>query len=297
MAETSPTRTRLPSSRIAPLLIAFAIHLIAWTAFCSLKTATLGSDLGAWSGYALCAFALIALVAAVLIVRREPPLPRIIITVVIVAAYGISGIAEAAYSLVPSSQDSWVWTIGQPFPYAATLIVPFLIAAAVLRRAHESATADRLAVPNQPVPANRASGFTLIATVLVLVFSPLLSSMMATAFDWDSSGIALSALVSAVAFLGLLVAIVALRAYEKFPPGGTATTIYRIAGFVALVCGMHLCILATATRFDTIGTGIGDILLLLCAFAGYVIGATYLGIVGPQLRSRLATASPDRFIP
>lgn len=268
--------------RFSILVLAFIVHLVTWTGFSGLRALSdsryLDENLGA--GFLMLALAWLAGAAAIVIARHLPAIARSVITVVSVAGFGITGLAEVIFRLAPQDEPTgleWIMLLH----YLVTLTFPLILAGSLI-------TIMRIRSAGRSEP-NRAAGnkaaVMLFASVLIVAIGFVLIAVVPDGFssevwlklDWP------------LAVFGLVGATTALFLLEHIPSAvfrRTRVASPRVFGFFVLACGMYLCIVSIAQIFSLEAVGIAGFTLWIFAVFGFVIAAIALLISynGPKIR-------------
>ncbi|MGO1263540.1 hypothetical protein [Brevibacterium aurantiacum] len=264
--------------RFTIVALAFIVHFVAWVGFCALMYAKAEyySAQSLPAGIAMSALACLAGAAAIVIARELSPIPRSIITVLSIAIFGISAIAEVVGSIERPRPEMLALTFTESALLIGAFVFPFVIAGALVTAMGKAAAADR---------ATTGPGLVLLACV-VIVFC--CHALMFQTFEqialpsWYRSEwpIALSSAVATVAAVFLL-----LRAQVNASSPGWSLAI-RASGFITLVCGMYLCNLATGQLVAFLPLGALIPVLWQGAVLGLFIGAVALFVSAAVAKSR-----------
>lgn len=243
---------------------AFIVHLVSWTAFCGLWAAAtsygFGGDVG--TGLLMCVLALLAGASAIVIAWGLPLVARWIVAALSLIIFGGSAIAEVAYRFVPPTEESVVWTVGEPLPYIGVLVFPVVLAAALVWFTDKQGTERRARWAGAGVALASGIAVTGVGFVLSLVGPDIL-------LWWSGVMILAGSAVGAVAALVLLAHPGAIR--------GSSAHIARVAGFFVLFAAMVSCVTMIAQLVYADSTGIGGTLLWVVAVPVFLVfGATLL---------------------
>lgn len=272
MNRPSSARSKSGSPRFSTLLIAFVVQLLAWAAFCSLKVGSGAVVTRPVAGYVLLALSVLTIAATLVLTRHERLIVRLIVGTVVVIVYGISGLAEVAYRTTPLTDDSIIWTLGEPFPYIGVVVLPFLVALTTIggiRRAGDETGA---------LSQSRRAGMILLAKVLLLLVGAAFAIVVPVLAGGGELVFPINVVTATSALTGVFAIFVIVAAEPRGATSAGPLTGVDVAGCVALVSAMHLVILTTVYQFNDAAAGIGDVLLLICAYGGYIATATVLGV-------------------
>lgn len=278
-------RSNATPMRFTVVALAFVVHFVAWIGYCALMYAKAEyySTQGLPAGIAMFVLACLAGAAAIVIARELSAIPRNIVTVLSIAIFGISGIAEVVGRVERPMPEMLALTFTEVVLLIGALVFPFVIAGVLV------AVVGKTAVADQPAVAGRATtgaGITL-QVCLVIAFCchlPMFGVLDITALplwfrlEWP---ITLSSAVGTVAAVFLLA-----RAQVRASSPGWSLAI-RVFGFVTLVCGMYLCNLSTGQIVAFLPLGDLSRVLWPGAVLGFLVGAAALLI-------SVAAAKPQR---
>lgn len=261
--------------RFAVVALSFVIHLVALAGLCGLTVATASYYFGDGLdiGFVLLALACLAGASAIVIARDLSPIPRSIVTVLSIAIFGITGIAEVVGRIAPPTQDIMVLTIGEVFPLIAMFVFPFVTAGMLVASGRQRAAAATGNMEGGGVGVK----IVLLACALIVASSlfPMFGlpgpSVVPSGFE-PSWPMVLGSAVGTVAAV-----IVLERALRDATSSGRSMAT-RVAGYIVLVCGMHLCILSTAQIVDAISLGRTGALMWVGSAFGFIVAAVALFI-------------------
>ncbi|MGO2863584.1 MAG: hypothetical protein ACTIC1_20665 [Brevibacterium sp.] len=264
--------------RFAVLVLAFIVHLVAWTGFSAMRAAAasyyVGDDFA--TGFIMLALAWTAGAAAIVIARFLAPIPRNIVIVASVAIFGISGFAEVDFRLAATAEvDGPGWLA--VFSYLGSLIFPFILAGVVIavmriRSAGRSET-DRAGAKWPAIILFVCA----LAIAAVFVAGTFISLSTLLGVNWLGIVISLAGTTSALFVLEHMPSAVFRRTRVASP---------RVFGFFVLACGMHICIVSAGQIVNYGPVGIAGFTLWTYAVFGFVIAAVALLISynGPKIR-------------
>lgn len=265
--------------RFTVVALAFVVHFVAWIGYCALMFASADHYFGQGlpTGVAMFVLACLAGAAAIVIARELSPIPRNIVTVLSIAIFGISAIAEVLGRVAPPTPGLMALSFGEVATLIGMLVFPFVIAGVLV------VVVGKPAVPGRPAIG---AGITLQVCVVIAfcchlpLFGVLDITVLPLWFrlDWP---IALSSAVGTVAAVFLLA-----RAQVRASSPGWSLAI-RVFGFVTLVCGMYLCILAIGQIVAFLPLGDLSRVLWPGAVLGFLVGAVALLV-------SVAAAKPQR---
>lgn len=275
--------------RFAVVALSFVIHLVALAGLCGLTVATASYYFGDGLaiGFVLLALACLGGASAIVIARDLSPIPRTIVTVLSIVIFGITGLAEVVGRIAPPTQDIMVVTFGEVFPLIAMFAFPFVIAGMLVASGRQRAAEDTGNIKGSGVGVK----IVLIACALVVASGlfPMFGlpgpSVVPPGFE-PSWPMALGSAVGTVANV-----IVLERALRDATASGRSMAT-RVAGYIVLVCGMHLCILSTAQIVNATSFGRTGALMWIGSAFGFIVAAVALFIASfLQTRRTLSTGT------
>lgn len=264
--------------RFTVVALAFVVHFVAWIGYCALMVASSNYYFaqGVPTGVAMFVLACVAGAAAIVIARELPPIPRSIVTVLSIAVFGISGLAEVVGRVERPTPELMVVTFAEIVPLIGMFVFPFIIAGVLVAVASKPAVAGRPTV---------GAGIVLLACVVIafcclLPYFGVLDPTALPSWFRTELPIALNSGVGTVA-VAFVLGRVQLRALSF----GWSLAI-RAFGFVTLACGMHLCSLSTGLLVGFYPLGDGGRMFWRGATLGFPIGAAALLVSVAAARRR-----------
>lgn len=291
--------------RSAIVVLAFVVHLVALISYTALLTATFSSYFGDGLPTGVLMLALIFLAGAcVIIVAWDlPAIARSIVTVLTIAVFGIAGIAELVKRLDLPSGGSAIESVFATAPYICLFVFPFLVAGILLssvrRRATDALTGSSLAEDgaaegspisrgaedHQPVDVRQeVESARLAAPSVALVICALIIAAI-TFLVFVAPGLAnlpewfrVDWVIAVLCAVGTVAGLILLEKVSRLQLSPIQSALIRIAGYLILLCGIHVCILSAAMFVGFGAVGLGGVLLWAGALIGFSLAAIALPI-------------------
>ncbi|MCF2570916.1 hypothetical protein [Brevibacterium sp. UCMA 11754] len=266
--------------RFTVVALAFVVHFVAWIGYCALMVASSNYYFAQSlpTGIAMFVLACVAGAAAIVVARELSPIPRSIVTVLSIAIFGISGIAEVVGRVERPMPELMVLTFGEVVTLIGMFVFPFVIAGVLVAVVRKPEVAGR--------PTAGAVAVLLVCVVIaVCCLLPKFGVLDPTALpSWFRTELPI-ALSSGI---GMVAAVFLLGRVQFHALSFGWSLVIRVFGFVTLACGMHLCNLSTGLLVGFYPLGDGGRMFWTGATLGFPIGAVALLVSVAAARRRLS---------